>query len=138
MSRGGISLIWQVIPVHDKYVDELDAFIVNKNNLKISRAIAARMRAVAIKYYSKTDENRVMRIAMSASFHCTRLVCKANVLSVLVPFFKLAYFTQHKWEPAWIATAVDLLRTEWKTRYKPTDEGGPNDSVSWLCVLRVS
>ncbi|KIY60875.1 hypothetical protein CYLTODRAFT_363600, partial [Cylindrobasidium torrendii FP15055 ss-10] len=66
MSESEVCLIWQVIPIYDVYIDELDETIVDHSKLKVTRAIAARMRAVAVKYYSKTDNNRVMRIAISA------------------------------------------------------------------------
>lgn len=65
MSQAEVSLIWQVIPIYDVYIDKLDTALLDHTRLKVTRAIAARMRAVAVKYYSKTDDNRVMRIAMS-------------------------------------------------------------------------
>ncbi|KIY61256.1 hypothetical protein CYLTODRAFT_460015 [Cylindrobasidium torrendii FP15055 ss-10] len=101
MSRTEVSLIWHVIPVYDVYIDELDAKLLDHSLLKVTRAVAARMRTVALKYYSKTDDNRVMRIAM-----------------IMVPFYKTGYFVDHGWEAEWIAIALDLVRHEWQNRYK--------------------
>lgn len=39
---------------------------------------------------------------------------------MLHPKYKLAYFKEAAWEPEWIDTAVDILRDEWETHYKPT------------------
>lgn len=39
---------------------------------------------------------------------------------VLNPAYKTTYFRQRKWPEEWITTAVDILRLEWVTNYKPT------------------
>ncbi|KAJ3516930.1 hypothetical protein NMY22_g14084 [Coprinellus aureogranulatus] len=53
------------------------------------------------KYYSKTDESNVYRIAM-----------------MLHPHYKLDYFTKAGWETEWIAEARRLITTEWLEHYK--------------------
>ncbi|KAF9018888.1 hypothetical protein BDZ89DRAFT_914057, partial [Hymenopellis radicata] len=85
LSKSKVPLIYQVIPIFDKLVDELDAIIKNKSNHAVVRAGAARGRAHVLKYYAKTDNNRVVRIAM-----------------VLHPGLKTRYFESQSWEREWI------------------------------------
>lgn len=37
---------------------------------------------------------------------------------VLHPKYKTTYFDTAKWQPDWIATAREMIRTEWETHYK--------------------
>ncbi len=36
---------------------------------------------------------------------------------MLHPQFKQQYFAAAKWEPAWIKTAEEIVRTVWKDKY---------------------
>lgn len=38
-------------------------------------------------------------------------------MAVLHPQFKRKYFESAKWEPAWIKTAEDIVKTQWKEGY---------------------
>ena len=71
------------------------------------------------KYYNMTDASEVYRIAMGTClfFEFTE-GCLLSCLSVLHLRHKLAYFKAAEWEPAWIETARDIVRDEFKQSYK--------------------
>ncbi|OAV93878.1 hypothetical protein PTTG_27195 [Puccinia triticina 1-1 BBBD Race 1] len=64
------------------------------------------------KYYSLTDNSPLYRIAI-----------------ILHPLFRDKYFKLLRWEPEWIAEAIQLAREMWVTFYKP-DPTPPNPSTS--------
>ncbi len=64
LSKSKVPLIYQVIPIFDKLVDELDHVITDKSNYAVVCAAAARGRALILKYYAKTDNNRIVCISM--------------------------------------------------------------------------
>lgn len=43
-------------------------------------------------------------------------VCNGS--SVLHPQYKLHYFHDANWQPAWILTAENILRVQWTNKYK--------------------
>lgn len=68
ISKSKASLIYQVIPTMDVILDQLNMIIVNVNNvwLPFIRAAASRSLSVILKYYNKTDDNRMIRIGISS------------------------------------------------------------------------
>lgn len=89
-----------VIPVMDIISDRLTA---HANDTTMSPAIRAALglaKKTLNRYYSKTDTSEVYRIAM-----------------VLHPQYKLQYFKDAKWEPEWIDTAEELVRTQFDLAY---------------------
>ena len=69
MSSSTRALVHEVIPYIDVLTSHLDDFADNLSLHPTVRAAAQRGREVLNKYYSRTDESIVYRIAMSASFH---------------------------------------------------------------------
>lgn len=96
------------------------------------RAAAARGRKMLDKYYSKTDDSIMYRLAMSklvlspgSSFFSLHLV--------LHPRYKTKYFEIERWEREWIQTAKDLLSEQWDNVYKDTStEMDTTRKVSYL------
>ncbi|TBU22599.1 hypothetical protein BD311DRAFT_675772 [Dichomitus squalens] len=48
-----------------------------------------------------------------------------NLITVLHPRYKLAYFMRQEWSPEWIEEARELVRAEWRANYKPAAPSGP-------------
>ena len=84
------------------------------------------------KYYAKTDESVVYRIAMSVSslsFPFSLCMCLCFV-SVLHPEFKLDYFKKAKWLPEWITEARRVATVEWEAHYKSATPPQSSTSVN--------
>lgn len=76
-----------------------------KFSLPICAALAIGKKAMN-KYYNKTDQSEVYRIAMGTFLGITLILCPIySLLSVLHPRHKLEYFKKHGWEASWIDTA---------------------------------
>lgn len=112
MCQSAIPLLHEVIPVMDMLVDHLEDFIQRFDVQPIVRAAAACGRTVILKYYNKTDDVSMYRIAM-----------------VLHPHFKTAYFRSRDWEAKWIDDAISLVTDEWTDHYKPKHVGPQKDST---------
>jgi hypothetical protein len=105
----------------DGLFDTLDDFASDSSKLPAVRMVAKRGLTILKKYYGKTDESAIFRIAMSKS--SIQLFCLSLIFHlVLHPAFKTTYFRTHKWPEEWITTAVDLLRADWEKNYKPKPE----------------
>ena len=70
------------------------------------------------RYYSKTDDSAVYRIAMSAYLLCQSFLLCFNILSVLHPGLKLEYFRKHDWQEEWVDVAENLVREEYISNYE--------------------
>lgn len=114
-------LVHEVIPYIDILTEHLDDFADDDTLVATVRAAAERGRVVLNKYYKKTDESIVYRIAMSK--HCPYSIYWyfANIFAVLHPAYKTQYFRLHKWTEEWIDEAKDIIKEEWETYYKPAD-----------------
>ncbi|KAF8593224.1 hypothetical protein BDV93DRAFT_461631, partial [Ceratobasidium sp. AG-I] len=66
------------------------------------RQAANRGRQVLNKYYEKTDESELYRLAM-----------------LLHPSMRIHYFKAAGWEKDWIDTAVEIAENCWSAHYKP-------------------
>ena len=73
------------------------------------------------RYYIKTDQSEVYRIAMGKSSTFYSLVITFTYcysILVLHPRHKLEYFKAQKWENEWIQAARDIVREEFDRSYK--------------------
>lgn len=102
VSRSATPLIHEVIPIIDALSSHFDSVIDNKELNPVVRAAALRGLIMLNKYYAKTDESVVYRIAM-----------------MLHPAYKLDYFTKAKWDVAWITEAKRVITEVWLRDYKP-------------------
>jgi hypothetical protein len=82
------------------------------------RAGALKGLAILNKYYSKTDDSIMYRIAMSMFLTKQHLLSNLISLLVLNPKYKLSYFRAKDWEEEWIDAALKVLRDQWMTYYK--------------------
>ncbi|GLB40082.1 putative protein dimerization activity [Lyophyllum shimeji] len=112
ISTNKVALIHEVIPIIDIITGFLEDYITNTSLLPAVRAAASRGLAMINKYYSKTDDSVVYRIAM-----------------VMHPRCKTAYFTKQNWPMTWIDTAIELARAEWE-KYKPKETSMAQPSIS--------
>ncbi|TDL14853.1 hypothetical protein BD410DRAFT_699373, partial [Rickenella mellea] len=101
ISKMGVPLLYQVIPIMDKLTELLDATAANQNLHPVVRAAMASGCKVLDKYYAKTDESVLYRCAM-----------------LLHPRYKTAYFAKQNWPSEWVDTAIQILRAEWQKNYK--------------------
>ena len=68
MSRTDYALVHNVIPSMDILTEHLDAFKDNVDLKPVIRVAAARGLMIMNKYYSRTDDSEIYRIAMSKYF----------------------------------------------------------------------
>ncbi|KAJ3505977.1 hypothetical protein NMY22_g17397 [Coprinellus aureogranulatus] len=94
-------LVHEVIPIIDTLTTFFDETIDDTMLHPTVRHAALRGLRMLNKYYSKTDESNVYRIAM-----------------MLHPHYKLDYFTKAGWEASWIAEARRIITAEWVEHYK--------------------
>jgi len=74
------------------------------------------------RYYDKTDHSEVYRIAM-----------------VLHPRHKLQYFRTARWEPEWIQTAEDIVRSEYSRKWaKRSPATSPSSNEAMTAVQQPS
>ena len=90
MQTAGVSLISAVIPRIDDLVSVIDRFKDDTSNHPAVRSAAVRGLTILNKYYQKSDESFMYRIAMA-----------------LDPRFKLQYFADQEWPKEWIDTVKD-------------------------------
>lgn len=116
MSKAEVALIYEVIPLIDRFTEKFEEMIMDESLHASLRHAAKTGLQVLNKYYSYTDHCDVYRISI-----CTlpiSLLIAANIFLVLHPRLKTYYFTHHKWPQEWIDEALDLLRSVWSD-YKP-------------------
>lgn len=102
VSRASVPLVHEVIPIIDVLTNHFDSVIDNTRLHPVVRAAALRGLIMLNKYYAKSDESVVYRIAM-----------------ILHPAFKLDYFTKARWEVEWIAEAKRVITEVWVRDFKP-------------------
>jgi hypothetical protein len=112
--------ITQVLTKMDKIDDLITATVVTsslqpggapKRALHSSIKSALELaKSMINKYYSRTDESNIYRIAMGELPQLSHtLVRELTVIAVLHPSYKLEYFRARKWEKGWIETAQGLV-----------------------------
>ncbi|OJT02096.1 hypothetical protein TRAPUB_7442 [Trametes pubescens] len=107
------ALVHEVIPYIDILTEHLDDYTADLELAPSVRAAAQRGRAVLNKYYERTDESIIYRIAM-----------------ILHPAYKTQYFRDHRWEEEWIEEAKTIIREEWEANYKPADDTDATPAVA--------
>lgn len=80
MSQSSVPLLHEVIPLIDILTAELQRFIDDTDALPAIRSAAMHGRAMLDKYYSKTDDSVMFRIAMSTC-HSLFIYIAINVSS---------------------------------------------------------
>ncbi len=93
MSLSKFPLVHEVIPLFDSLINKFEVFITNEDLFPGVRAAAICGRTVICKYYSKTDNSIIYRMAMSKCYFSFRPL--ANVffsIAVMHPAYKLEYF----------------------------------------------
>ena len=72
------------------------------------------------KYYSKTDDSIMYRVAMRTfSFICMgTLITVPDHCSVMHPSYGLSYFEEMEWPKDWKDNAVALARAQWVDNYR--------------------
>jgi hypothetical protein len=103
-------------------MDHIDEFLATAcQNIKYSEAIRAALalgKQTLNRYYDKTDQSEVYRIAMGKSLLISLLFNYFNSFpAVLHPRHKLHYFKKAGWDEAWIETARDIVRAEFDQTY---------------------
>lgn len=101
------------------HIDEtLTTFSLNAKYSPAIRAACALGKKTLNRYYSKTDDSIMYRVAMSTYLIILLRAILIRVLRpVLHPSFKQAYFKRAKWPTEWIDTADDVLHTAWYDGY---------------------
>ncbi|OJT02035.1 hypothetical protein TRAPUB_7505, partial [Trametes pubescens] len=102
MSVSDRALVQDVIPYMDILTHHLNSFKSDVTLAPAVRAAAQRGRSMLDKYYTLTDDTMIYRVAM-----------------ILHPQHKVQYFRDEGWPEEWVQTAIDLVREEWNTFYKP-------------------
>lgn len=100
MQTAGVSLISAVIPRMDDLVRVIDDFKDDTSKHPAVRSAAVRGLTILNKYYQKSDESFVYRIAMA-----------------LDPRVKLQYFVDQEWPTDWISTVKNITRQVYKEDY---------------------
>lgn len=101
VSKSKTPLIHDIIPLIDSLTSICDKTIDDSTLHPAVRHAALRGLHLLNKYYARTDETIVYRIAM-----------------ILHPEYKLQYFTDAGWAPDWIAEARRLITDEWSSHYR--------------------
>lgn len=100
MQTAGVSLISAVIPRIDDLVCVIDDFKDDTSKHPAVRSAAVRGLTILNKYYQKSDESLVYRIAMA-----------------LDPRLKLQYFVDQEWPADWINTVKNITRRVYNEDY---------------------
>jgi len=127
MQSSSIPLISSVIPRIDDLVGAIADFKDDTAKHPAVRSAAARGLAILNKYYQKSDESFVYRIAMA-----------------LDPRYKLSYFNDQHWPPNWINTVKEITRMVYKDDYPSVEVADfpaspkkpPAPSSEWPSLLR--
>ncbi|KZS97031.1 hypothetical protein SISNIDRAFT_395007, partial [Sistotremastrum niveocremeum HHB9708] len=104
LSSGNTPLIHQVIPVIDHITAVLTKAYKDEsgNTSLIIRHGALNGIKILNKYYSKSDDSVMYRVAM-----------------ILHPKFKTAYFVAKEWDDEWIERALEIVKEIWRRDYLP-------------------
>jgi hypothetical protein len=113
-------------------MDHLNAFLasaaLNDEYLPSIQASATIGKKLLNKYYDSTDQSEVYRISMG---RCSSIVTIhliiLTIYQVLHPRHKLEYFKRAGWDNEWIATAREIVQTEFDRSYAFMEVDEPND-----------
>jgi hypothetical protein len=108
------------------HIDEHLATAATDNNYSLAiKAALAIGKKTLNRYYDKTDQSEVFRIAMGMIFltdllYIFILSSSTNFL-VLHPRHKLHYFKNEGWQDNWIERAEEIIRTQFDLSYGSLD-----------------
>ncbi len=80
MSQSGVLLIHKVILMFDEIINQLKEMIMDTKLYAGVQAVAIQAQAVLCKYYSKTDESYMCRMAISESSYLWLSFCPPNLV----------------------------------------------------------
>jgi hypothetical protein len=105
-------------------MDHIDETLTNNSlDTKFEPSIRAAL-AIAKKtlnrYYNATDQSEVYRVAMGKCL--SDLNTPFDLFSVLHPHHKLKYFERAAWEPSWVRTAEEIVKTVFEESYALPEE----------------
>lgn len=126
VSKSAIPLVHDVIPLIDSITSILDETMDNVLEDLAIRHAALRGLLLLNKYYARTDDTVVYRIAMSKYLsiqYSTTILSPRRVFLVLHPRHKLQYFARANWETEWIAEAKRIIGDVWVKNYKADATG---------------
>ena len=75
------------------------------------------------RYYDKTDQSEVFRIAMSMIRFFMFYLHYSHLFLVLHPRHKLTYFENADWPDDWIKKAKEIVRAQFELSYGSFDDG---------------
>ena len=124
----------KVIPAMDHIDRHLTTSALNSSYHPAIKAALAIGKKLLNKYYTLTDHSEMYRIALS-EFFCAffYLIHLTSLFSgiVLHPSHKLTYLQNAGWSEEWIATAKEIVKTEFERAYVGINkEGNGEEEVS--------
>lgn len=148
MQKAHVPLVSSVIPRIDALVHVIEDFKDNRSKHSAVCSAAARGVAILNKYYAKTDESIVYRVAMGMSCsigESVRFTDCSSIYTALDPRFKVRYFHDEEWLEEWINTAKNITREVYNDDYcspatldlpgSPEKPSAP--SAEWSSLLRM-
>lgn len=107
-------------------MDHIDEFLTtaaigNDYPLAIRAALAIGKKTLN-RYYDKSDQSEVFRIAMGTKIIVFFFPILYYLFLVLHPRHKLAYFKNAGWHENWIKRADQIVRTQFEASYGSMDE----------------
>ncbi|KIP01061.1 hypothetical protein PHLGIDRAFT_38406, partial [Phlebiopsis gigantea 11061_1 CR5-6] len=121
VSRGDELNIHLVIPAMDVIDEQLTNHSLNEEYTPPVRAACVIGKKTLNRYYNRTDESSMYRIAM-----------------ILHPQFKTQYFKNAKWEDDWIKTAERIFREDWDCRWSLLKEDGDVEETATVAPPKTS
>lgn len=111
------------IIVHYDALDGIYAGMCNDKELPAyHRHAANRGRVTFNKYYQKSDESEMYRLAirMCLFLRSVLIIYFRDRFIVMHPSMRMLYLTAAGWEPDWIETAVEIAERCWRNHYQPS------------------
>ena len=109
----------------------------HKYSLAIRAALTIGKRTLS-KYYNKTGESEVYRVAMSTLVPFYVQYVFLTVIQVLHPRHKLEYFRRHNWDEPSIEAARNIVQVEFNRSYCKSDVEGDNGTTPSSTNIVVS
>ncbi|KAF8594529.1 hypothetical protein BDV93DRAFT_458812, partial [Ceratobasidium sp. AG-I] len=101
MSKADVPLLADVIVQYDALNEQYGKICHDQKLPLYLRHAADRAQTVLNRYYEKTDESSLYRLAL-----------------LLHPSMRVQYLSAAGWQPDWISSAVEIAETCWRTHYK--------------------
>ena len=108
-------------------MDHIDAHLATaaiENNYPLAiKASLAIGKKTLNRYYDKTDQSEVFRIAMSMNCFFMFYLHYSHLFLVLHPRHKLTYFENADWPDDWIKKAKEIVHAQFEFSYGSFDDG---------------